>query len=233
MMHHALPHTGRSRAKRRAARRRREDGAALFIVAMTLAVLASVGIYALAAASSEIRTSGYERQGVQSHYLSTYGVLGAAHEIASSRAQLYMNLMLTNPDTCPGSLPGVPTSAAIQTRACRRLGSAEMSATWTAGPSALDAYGGTTPYQSASTPGSFGPTLTHGDFFVELTAPLQANPPARYGLNLNFCFIQLTATATGFTEPGFASPNYTAQYAAHGLEMQRARLLAGPITCPR
>ena len=38
--------------KRRIAARRGQDGAALFIVAMSLAVLASVGVFALAAASS-------------------------------------------------------------------------------------------------------------------------------------------------------------------------------------
>ena len=68
-------------AKRRAALRRREDGAAMFIVAMTLAVLASVGVYALAAAATEVKTSGNERQNTQTHYLSQYGVLGVAHEM--------------------------------------------------------------------------------------------------------------------------------------------------------
>lgn len=220
-------------AKRRAARRRREGGATLFIVSMTIAVLASVGVYALAAAANEVKTSGYERQSVQTHYLATYGVLGTAHEIVSSRAQFYVGLMLSTPDTCPGSLPGVPTTASILTRACRRLGSSELSLAWTAGPPPLDTYAGTAPYQTASAPGSFGAVPTTGDFFVELTEPTQANPPSRYGLNLNFCFLELTATATGFTQPTFANPNFTASYGAEGLEMQRARILAGPVQCPR
>jgi hypothetical protein len=220
-------------AKRRGARREQQAGAALFVVSMTIAVLASVGIYALAAAANEVKTSGYERQSVQTHYLSTYGVLGAAHEIVSTRAQFYMGLMLSTPDVCPGSLPGVPATASIITRACRRMGSQELAIAWASGPPALDAYSGVVPYQAGATPGSFGPTTTQGDFFVELTEPTQANPPARYGLNLNFCFIELTATSTGFTQPVFATPNYTATYGAEGLEMQRARLLAGPVQCPR
>jgi hypothetical protein len=218
-------------AKRRWARRRHEGGAALFVVSMTISVLASVGIYALAAASTEVKTAGFERQNTQTHYLASYGTLGAAHEIVSSKAQFYMGMMLTMPDTCPGSLPGVPASASILSRACRRLGAPELATNW-ATPT-TDAYAGTVPYQSGQTPGSFGPTLTQGDFFVELTEPLQANPPAQYGLNLNFCFIELTVTSTGITRPLFATTNYTATYGSEGIETQRSRILAGPVSCPR
>jgi hypothetical protein len=228
------PITRGSLAKRRAARRERGAGAALFVVSMTLAVLASVGIYALAAASSEVRTSGFERQNTQTHYLASYGILGTAHEIAATKAQFYMGLMMSTPDSCPGSLPGVPTTAAPITKACRRLGSPELSMNWTAGAAVTDPYTGTVPYQSGQTPGSFGPTPTQGDFFVELTEPTQANPPARYGLNLNFCFIELTATATGITRPVFTNANLITQtYGSEGLEMQRSRILAGPVSCPR
>jgi hypothetical protein len=221
-------------AKRRWARREREAGAALFVVSMTMAVLASVGIYALAAASSEVRTSGFERQNTQTHYLASYGILGTAHEIMATKAQFYMGLMMSTPDTCPGSLPNVPTSASILTRACRRLGSPELSMSWTAGVPVTDTYAGNVPYQSGQNPGSFGATPTQGDFFVELTEPLQANPPAQYGLNLNFCFIKLTATVTGITRPLFPiTANLTQTYGSEGVEMQRSRILAGPVSCPR
>jgi hypothetical protein len=202
-------------------------------VSMTLAVLASVGIYALAAAASEVRTSGFERQNTQTHYLASYGTLGAAHEMIATKAQLYLGLMLnpTTRDTCPGTLPNVPANSAAQLLACRRVPASEMSANWAV--TTTDAYTGTTPYQSGQTPGSFGPTPTQGDFFVEMTDPTQANPPARYGLNLNFCFIELTVTASGITRPTFATPNYQQTYGSEGIEMQRSRILAGPVTCPR
>ena len=119
-------------AKRRTARRRGEDGAAMFIVSMTIAVLASVGMYALAAAQNEVRTSGNERQNTQTHYLSEYGVIGVTHEMQSSKAAFYMGLMLnpTTIDTPCVSLPTVPNTASILTRACRRLGSAELGQAW-------------------------------------------------------------------------------------------------------
>ena len=61
----------------------------MFIVAMTLAVLASLGLYALASASNEMKTSGFERQNAQTHYLSEYGVLGGADDMNPTTAQLY------------------------------------------------------------------------------------------------------------------------------------------------
>ena len=59
----------------------------MFLVTMTLAVLASVGLYALAATTSEVTASGSERQATQTHYLAQYGVLGASHELAASKAK--------------------------------------------------------------------------------------------------------------------------------------------------
>jgi hypothetical protein len=222
-------------ARSRSARRRREGGAAMFLVAMTIAVLASVGIYALAAASNELRTSGNERQNTQTHYLAEYGILGAAHELTSSKAQFYMGLMLSSPDAVCLSLPGVPSTADPLTRACRRLeDKLDFQPAWTGAITVK--YNATTPYSAGVTPGSFGATPTTGGFFVELTDPVELSPPSRYALNLSFCFIQMTATATGMTQPVFAwqqGADLASQFSGEGLEMQRARIVAGPVQCPR
>jgi hypothetical protein len=217
-------------AKRRVARRRREDGAVMFIVAMTLAVLASVGIYALAAAATEVRTSGNERQNTQTHYLAQYGILGAAREMAGSRALFTVRLMKTATlqDTNCVSLPGVP--AGTPAAACVRMGSKDLANNaW--GPT-LSTYGSTTAFANGVPPGSFGTVPMNGDFFVELTEPMQLADPARYSTNVNACFAQITATSIGFTQPG--SPTPAALFGAEGIETQRARLVAGPlIPCPQ
>ena len=219
-------------AKGRARRRRGQAGAAMFIVAMTLVVLASVGVYALTAAATEVRTSGNERQSSQTHYMASYGIIGVAHEIIASKAQYYLGLMQVQPDTCPLSLPGVSSTAAIQTRACRRLGVSELG-TW--GSSAITSYTGSAPLSTTVAPGSFGPVQMNGGFFVELTEPTQANPPGRYALDLHFCFIQFTATSSGLTQPLFpnATDPDTPMYGGEGVEVQRARIVAGPVQCPR
>ncbi len=221
--------------KRRTLARRAQGGAALFIVAMTLAVLASVGVFALAAASSEARAAGYERTSTQSNYLASYGVLGGAHEMVASKAQLYLGLMITTPDPVCVALPNVPSTASILTRACRRLGAAELGQVWPAsGTAILDPYTGNVPFQQGIAPGSLGPTPMSGDFFVELTDPTKYTAPKRYDLNLNMCFVELTATSNGLTRPIFPSnPNFVAMFGEEGLVVHRARWIAGPLPCPR
>ena len=212
----------------------------MFIVAMTLAVLGSVGIFALAAAATEVRTSGNERQNTQTHYMSEYGVIGAAHEITSAAAHWQLGVMLS-PNNRDGLQPGttnapclalqnVPATEAATILACRRLKSSELGAAWT--PAAITVpYASTTPLLASVTPGSLGPIPMQGDFFVELTDPFKANTPAGYALDLNFCFISFTVSSAGVTNPVFTDP--TAQVAGEGLEIQRARLIAGPMQCPK
>ena len=215
-------------AKRRSARRRREDGAVMFIVAMTLAVLASVGIYALAAAATEVRTSGNERQNTQTHYLAQYGVMGAAREMQGSRALFTIKLMKspTYQDQNCVSLQGVP-STSTAALACVRMGSKDLGSTSWVPNTTFVPYNSPTAYASGVTPGSFGTVPMTGDFFVELTEPMQLADPARYSSNAHACFAQLTATSVGLTQPG-------PSFGAEGIETQRARLVAGPlIPCPQ
>ncbi len=227
-------------AKRRAALRQRDEGAVMFIVAMTIAVLASVGVYALAAAATEVRTSGNERQNTQTHYLAEYGVLGAAREMSGARALFTVKLMksTTYQDTNCVSLQGVPSTAPASAKACVRMGAAELGASWKV-PQVVAQYGGnnsTQPYTANIPPGTFGLTPMNGDFFVELTEPMQLSAPARYSTSANACFAQITVTSVGFTQPVFPGVlnTTTAQYGGEGVETQRARLVAGPlIPCPQ
>src|ERR1700728_3330974 len=96
-------------AKQRSSRRRGSAGAAMFVVAMTMAVLVSVGVYALAASANETRTAGNERQSTQTHYLADYGIVGAAHEVTSTRAQFFLTQMMspTYRDASCTSLPSL------------------------------------------------------------------------------------------------------------------------------
>jgi hypothetical protein len=207
----------------------------MFLVAMTLAVLASVGIYALSAASIEVRTSGNERQNTQTHYLSEYGVIGAMHELTATKANLYKRLMLSSPDTCL-SLP-IPTPAAGApapdplTIACRRLADMELGQPWTAG--AMTVAYTAKPLAPGVSPGSFGATPMAGHFFVELTDPVDLTPPARYALDLHLCFMQFTVTSTGITQPYQTLTDPVAQFSGEGLETLRARIVAGPVGCSK
>jgi hypothetical protein len=207
-------------AKSRSSHRRHQAGAVMFIVAMTLAVLASVGVYALATASNELKTSGNERQNTQSHYLSEYGVIASAQEMASTKAQFYLGLMLSQPDVNCVSLQGVPSGGSPQSEACRRMGASELATGSAWASNATVPYNFTTPLKA--------------DFYVEFTAPTTANAPSGYALNLQFCFVQMTATSVGIVQPQYpVSLGAPAVFGGEGLEMQRARLVAGPIQCPK
>jgi len=207
----------------------------MFIVAMTLAVLASLGVYALAAASMEVRTSGNERQSTQTHYLAEYGVVSATFELTSTRSQWYLGTMQSTPDSSCVSLPGVPSTVDPASRACWRMGSSEIAKTTTGGKwaaAAIDNSYQDKPLETNNAPGSFGPVPMQGDFFVELTEPLQV-PATRNSLNLHLCFVNFTVTSTGLTNPYYASLDPTGSYGGEGVEVQRARVVAGPILCPK
>ncbi len=205
----------------------------MFVVAMSTAVLASVGVFALAAAATEVRMSGNERQNTQTHYLAQYGVLGAAREMNSTKADLFVRLMMSSPDTPCLSLPFVPTTANPTTRACRRMGGPELSSGWAA--PVLNAYLGPAPYAAGFVPGSLGATPINGDFFVELTEPTQTTAPPRYSLDTHFCFDQLTVTSSGITQPLYptVANATTGTFGGEGIETQRARIVVGPLRCQR
>ncbi len=226
-------------AKRRAALRHRDEGAVMFVVAMTIAVLASVGVYALAAAATEVRTSGNERQNTQTHYLAEYGVIGAAHEMTGPVARKMVDVMRSTAyqDTNCVSLQGVPTTAPASALWCLRKGAEELGANWTQ-PNVVAKYGTNNtaqPYTAMEPPGTFGSTPMDGDFFVELTEPMKLSSPSRYSTNSGACFSQITVTSVGYTRPVFPGVlnTTTAHFGGEGVETQRARLVALLIPCPQ
>lgn len=227
-------------AKRRSSRRARSAGAAMFVVAMCVTVLASIGIYALAAAANEISTSGNERQNTQTHYLADYGVQATAHAVAGSTAQLYFNIMTIPAASPSGGAATLPSCASVPipsgvtppqaSLACALLRSADLAKSWTQTQATLN-YAGPAPYANGIQPGSFGLTPLAGDFLVELTDPEKAPALVGFDQNSSLCVIQFTATVTGFTQPLNAAG--AVAYESEGLEMQRARVMGGPITCPK
>ena len=88
------------------------------------------------------------------------------------------------------------------------------------------------PFTAGVAPGSLGPTPLTGDFFVELTDPNQTSAPPRYATDLHFCFIKFTATSNGITQPVFVG-NPTGAFGSEGIEVERARIVVGPVQCPK
>jgi hypothetical protein len=214
-------------AKRRAARRRREDGAAMFVVAMMVAVLASLGVFALAAAATEVRMSGNERQNTQTHYLAEYGILAGVRDLRPTTIDSEVKMMAQYADTCL-ALASVPKTAPPTSLMCRRKGSQTYAQQYNAGPNAIDAYN-QAPYSPGVAPGSLGAVPMKGDFFVEETDVSDAEPKMSSG---NRCTKIIALTSYGMTQaayPGMAA-NETAVYGSEGIEIQRAYVEV-PGTC--
>jgi len=219
------------RTKARQRRRRSQRGAVVFIVAMTIAVLASLGLYALQSASTEVKTSGYGRQNAQSHYLSEYGVSAGSTAMAGTTGQLYLGMMKssTQRDTNCTSLLGTDINASDLSKACRRMGAAELSGSWGTGVKAVEL---TAPNKA----GSLGNNSMTGDFYVEITDPAPSGNMWGIDTRLGLCFTEFTMTAVGITEPdtvGLAAQGITlgdrALYGSQGLLTSRARVVSGPM----
>jgi len=224
-------------AKSRASRRARGGGAVMFIVAMTLVVLASVGVYALAAASVEMRTSGNERQNTQTHYLAEYGVLATASAMNTSKADNTISRMQAidasvNTDTCPISLPGLTQRTdLVQRGGClHTLGSDAVDQLLTGGwkvttPTLAYNASPPIPFSPGILPGSLGPTPMNADFYVEMTSAIPWGKAP--GFSDEWCFYQMTVTSQGVTQPFYpAGTDVTGQFGGEGLEIQRARIVA-------
>jgi hypothetical protein len=250
-------HTNTLTARSRVARRSREGGAVMFIVAMTLALLAAMGAYALAIAATEVKTSGYLRQAVQTHYLSEWAVLGAAEELGLN-GQNQLRQMLSPATDVPSMLgkcasitavpptgTGLPASSQYNT-ACEVLTSAPYTASqaslfqppmafpWqplngTGAPNNIPIE----PFQTAASPGDEG-LPTAPSFAAELTDPIKmqvANSNSGGGNNIQqpACVFMVTITSSGLTPPNGAA----ASVGSEGLEQAKAHvIIAPPVPCP-
>jgi hypothetical protein len=244
---------GLAAAKRRATRRRREGGAVMFVIAITLALLAAMGVYALNVSATEVKSAGYIRQQTQTHYLAEYGILAGAQDVSANRTQMYYTALTTpytsgqlSSDTNCISLYGeVSPGASTLALGCRRVGSAELSLSWTAtATTPTPQLPMITPWTADNSELARGTSglPTSPDFFIEVTDANQKNPPSGYSTNQNLCFAEFTVSAYGLTPSTDSAPggpgtkwsgggvNYG--YQSEGLELARARIVGGPITCP-
>jgi hypothetical protein len=224
-------------AKRRAARRRTADGGVIFVVAMTLAVLGAVGAWALQSAATEVRTAGYERQNSQTHYLSEYGAFVAMQDVNATLGPIFLTHAYCNPDTCVSApTSGVSTAPNRMLKACVRLGtSSDVAAPLASLAGANSTTIGTpiAPYggdAGTSTPGSLGAIAMQGDFWAELTEPTPLAGGQGNDIQNGLSFFQMTLTTGGITQQRTTST--TALYGSEGIELQRVRVVAGPLAQP-
>jgi len=214
----------------------------MFVVAMTLAVLSTVGAWALQSAALEVRMAGYERQSTQTHYLAEYGLVAATEDVSpTSLPTIFANAIngstsgTTTTHSACLALPCVnfTTTPVSVNAACTELAGAtppsmgcwrwEMASfgpgfSFPTTQSLLDsADGGLT-----GTPGSLGATNMQGNISAELT---DFDPVATTGgFSGPMCSYWATLTAYGQTQATGSTTSL-----GQGSELLRARLGIGPI----
>ena len=108
-------------------RRTSERGAAVFIVVMVITLLTAVGLFAARAASVVDLAVGYDRQAVQTQFLSEYAGRVGALEIADSTKATAYNRLLQEAagggEKCPSNAD-VPST--LPTPPCLKLETSEL-----------------------------------------------------------------------------------------------------------
>jgi hypothetical protein len=201
----------------------------MFIVVITLGLLAAMGVYGLTAAQSDIKQAGHMREALQAQRAGEQALMMTAETFNPASAKTLVESMssakrTTNCRTATtygGPLMPVPPAAA-----CLRLTEVEMKIvgdtvnTWVTPPNPYPL-----PYTTMSKD-SFGAVSSKPNVEIEISNPVDIPPPAGSGYDpATQRFTQVTATVY-VNVRSTIDPNTPAQSVVAG----RGRLTVGPIT---
>lgn len=227
----------------RARARRRSSGAALFIVAVTLALLAAMGVYGLSATAYDVRAAGHGRQAAQSQHAAEAAIIMTSQVLGPSNAQLLVNRMradasvrgaTTGKQVCKTARPFNMSDAAEAT-ANRDAQACLVLTPTTMGPLVQPSGVWPTTEKSSTTtpsvpipipfqPDSFGEVPNYPFIRVELTNPVDTPAPAGNAVGgPSPIFTQVRATV-------FVEMRHTQNARAESISVGRGRLVVGPYT---
>lgn len=223
-------HTRKIALLSRSRARRRSEGAAMFIVAVTLGLLAAMGVYGLTATAADVRAAGHERQAAQSQHAAELAIVMTSQILEPNNAQTVMNKLRAEgtargTEVCRSAIPYTAADAALARdgMACLVLTPSTMGAlaqnpaSW---PTA------TAPVTVPFSPESFGEVPLYPNIRVELTNPIDWEAPSGNAVGQRSpVFTQIRATVFVEMRPDPAKePNATAETISVG----RGRLVVGP-----
>ncbi len=220
-------------------RRRRERGAAVFVVVLVISLLTALGVYAVKTATLSNRASGYNRQLVQTHYVTELGMVAAVADLKGSLHDTYWLLKNRVPD--PGAGDAVCEAHYDQEfPECVLLSYDDLNtlATNSTGQALLRP-------NAAGAHGSLGPANLETDIRVEITDPHDMAPPSGFQVaggvedpqGQVFALVTVTVTGLVMPPPDAGAPptdRFDLQSAsAAGIERQRAHVRMGPLLAQR
>ncbi len=229
-------HSPSFEVRRRLAARRGERGAAIFVVVLVVSLLTALGIFAVKTATLSNRASGYSRQLMQTHHVTSLGVVGVAADLKETHAHVHYMLENVVPD---------PTTDAIceafndQTfPKCVLMSYDDLNLT----PVSLNGVGLLAP-SSGPAHGSLGVEPVNADLRVEITDPSAMDPPSGAQIaggteqtnTLQYALVTVTVTGVVLPPTAVASTNNfdTGSSIAAGIERQRAHVRIGPVLAGR
>jgi hypothetical protein len=218
----------RSLAVRRALRRRKEAGAALFVVAVTLALLATMGVYGLSSTALDVRSAGHNREAMAGQNIAEHTFIVTNDAFSPDQAQGIINGMYgaartTNCKTAAkwtGS-----TDNKNNAEACTRLNAARLQALAIHNPGPAFGNGDGFLYQTLSLghDQAGNPLPIEPDVQVEITNPVAVSMPGFESADSGQKqFAQLTVTV--FTEMKEAGKPPAMAVAGRG------RIIVGPVS---
>jgi hypothetical protein len=224
----------------------------MFIVAVTLGLLAAMGVYGLSATAYDVRAAGHVREATQAQHAAELGVIMAAETLQPGTAGEIVRAMQADPTATvrmSGTGPGAgnvvcktakPLSAAGNPQAQAEYRAAE--ACFILSPKEMEYISliksppWNVPFRAkaGAAPGAFGDVTLHPFVRVELTNPIDWASPAGYAVSSSSVrppiYTQVRATVFVELKPGTtiadAQTNHPAQIVAAG----RGRLIVGPYT---
>jgi Tfp pilus assembly protein PilX len=228
------PSVVRSLARARA--RRRSGGAAMFVVAVTLGLLAAMGVYGLSATAMDVRAAGHFRESAQAQSAAEHAIMltaetftpGTAGEIVRTMQGGTTGASPIQTKTCKTAKPYTGNADYRAAEACLSLSMSELIAL----NAGVNSWVGTDPtYGTFSPPGSggaqpnispsFGAIPDHAFLRVEVTNPVDIPPPPGTGLSPRYTYTQVTATV-------FIDMKQTLNTTSDTVAQGRGRLSVGP-----
>lgn len=196
----------------------------LFIVAVTLGLLAVMGVYGLTAASNDVRAAGDMRQALQGQRAGEAGMIMTAETFNPTVAATLVAQMSNNAgQTTVGCKSAGNYTGAIATRdaeACLVLDPLHMKMISQFVNGGANQWVSVSGAQDGFTLQSFGPVAQQPYVTVELTNPIDV-PNSKYSKTVHFT--QLTATV-------YVQTKASATTAATSVVKGRGRVTVGPTT---
>lgn len=217
-----------NRSLARARARRDSAGAAMFIVAVTLGILAAMGVYGMSSTSIDIRAAGHFREAAQAQSAAEHALMLSADSFTPGTAAEIVKAMMSGRTTAGTDIQATNCKTANTYNATTNpeYRGAQACLSWSidemqriskgVNPWTLD---GTT--NTTFTPQSFGPVTNKAFVRVEVTNPVDIPPPPGTGLNDRFTFTQVTVTT-------YVDMKESATVPAQTSGLGRGRLTVGP-----